>query len=92
MELNVKLSPCPFCGGAAKIIVCDDEGNHHAKDYEDDPWSGLGFMLEHNEEDNPECPIAHEKYEQCGRKIYDTRAEAAAAWNRRALRDEVTKK
>lgn len=24
-----KLRPCPFCGGLAKIVLCDDEGNLH---------------------------------------------------------------
>ena len=24
-----KLKPCPFCGGSAKIVLCDDEGNLH---------------------------------------------------------------
>lgn len=82
--MSKKLAPCPFCKGEARIIVCDDEGNHHSDDYEDDPWSGLGFMLYHDEENNPECPIAHDVYSECGRAIYDTREEAIAAWNRRA--------
>ena len=82
--MNKKLEPCPFCGGEVRIIVCDDEGNHHAPDYKDDPWSGLGFMLYHDEESNPDCPIAHEVWRQFGRTIYDTREEATDAWNRRA--------
>jgi hypothetical protein len=69
-----KFEPCPFCGGEAKIIVCDDEGNHHNDGYENDPWSGLGFMLCHDEESNPDCPIAHEVGSQCGRTIYGSRA------------------
>jgi hypothetical protein len=34
---------CPFCGGKVRILVCDDEGNVHDDDYENDPWSGLSF-------------------------------------------------
>ena len=79
-----ELKPCPFCGGSAKIIVCDDEGNHRDPNYQLDPWSGLGYMLYHYDEDNPECPIAHECGSQCGRYIYDTKEEAIEAWNRRA--------
>lgn len=72
---------CPFCGGEVKIIVCDDEGNHPKEPgYEQNPWSGLGFMLYHSEDDNPDCPIAHEAEGQFGRKIYNSREEAAAAW------------
>lgn len=83
MEQPIKLKKCPFCGGIPRIIVCDDEGNHHSDEYEDDPWSGLGFMLYHDEKENPNCPIAHEEEAQCGRFIYDSRKEAALAWNRR---------
>ena len=49
--------------------------------------SGLGFMLHHAHEENPECPIA--SYE-CdggilgGVHIYDTEEQATEAWNRMA--------
>ena len=82
-----ELKPCPFCGGNVSIILCDDEGNLHDESYREHPYSGLGFMLHHAHEDNPECPIA--SYE-CdggilgGVYIYDTEEQAAEAWNRRA--------
>lgn len=75
--------PCPWCKGIAKIIVCDDEGNHHPDDYENDPWSGIGYFLYHSESENPDCPIAHDDYTQCGRYIYDSREDAIDAWNTR---------
>lgn len=75
--------PCPWCKGTAKIIVCDDEGNHHPDDYENNPWSGIGYFLYHSESENPDCPIAHDDYTQCGRYIYDSREEAIDAWNTR---------
>ena len=81
-----ELKPCPFCGGKVSIILCDDEGNLHDESYKEHPYSGLGFMLHHAHEDNPECPIA--SYE-CdggilgGVYIYDTEEQAAEAWNRR---------
>lgn len=77
------LLPCPWRKGTAKIIVCDDEGNHHSDDYENDPWSGIGYFLYHSESENPDCPIAHDDYTQCGRYIYDSREEAIDAWNTR---------
>lgn len=51
---------CPFCGREVRIVVCDDEGNIHPDEYEDDPWSGLGYMLVHEEADGVQCPIATE--------------------------------
>ena len=81
-----KLTPCPFCNGEVKIVVCDDEGNDHNDDYENDPWSGLGYKLRHTGEDVPngvECPIATHDGEDLGKLIYDTREEAATIWNSR---------
>ena len=78
---------CPFCGGTVRIVVCDDEGNYPKPEgYEDEPWSGLGYLLCHSEKDAiGECPIAGEPYEDMlGRIIYDTPEEAIAAWNKRA--------
>ncbi len=74
---------CPFCGREVRIVVCDDEGNIHPDEYEDDPWSGLGYMLVHEEADGVQCPIATEPDEPLGRLIYDSREEAADTWNKR---------
>lgn len=82
-----KLKPCPFCGGRAKILVCDDEGNlHFEAGYEENPWSGLGFRIAHAYEENENCPIADYSTDGAtlGVHIYDTRSDAIAAWNRRA--------
>jgi hypothetical protein len=82
-----EMKPCPFCGGEVSLILCDDEGNLHDESYRERTYSGLGFMLHHAHEDNPECPIA--SYE-CdggilgGVYIYDTEEQAVEAWNRRA--------
>lgn len=85
-----ELKPCPFCGGKVSIVLCDDEGNLHDEAYRERPYSGIGFMLHHAHEDNPECPIA--SYE-CdggilgGVYIYDTEEKAVEAWNRRVNDD-----
>lgn len=84
--MTEKLKCCPFCGGKATIICCDDEGNLHGDDYKDDPWSGLGYQIRHSHEENEDCPIA--RYAEDGAiiggvYIYDTREEAIKAWNRR---------
>lgn len=81
-----ELKPCPFCGGKVSLVLCDDEGNLHDEAYREHPYSGVGFMLHHAHEENPECPIA--SYE-CdggilgGVHIYDTEEQAAEAWNKR---------
>ena len=81
-----ELLPCPFCGSEIRIVVCDDEGNTHDDDYENDPWSGLGYQLYHDITDDKRklCPIAGHEYEGVlGIWIYDTREKAIEAWNRR---------
>lgn len=85
-EFKDDLQPCPFCGGVVHIVICDHEGNLHSKEYEQDPWSGIGYMLYHDTRDDVtgKCPIAgHECEGVLGTFIYDTREEAEYAWNRR---------
>ena len=78
----ITLKPCPFCKGSVNILVCDGEGNIHDEDgYEENPWSGLSFALEHTHEANPDCPIAHYDGEHLGVYLYDSREEAIDAWN-----------
>ena len=76
---------CPFCGGEVTLVVCDDEGNIHDNEYENNPWSGLGYMLYHDLTNCPNgliCPIAgHEEEGVLGAYIYDTRAEAVSVWS-----------
>lgn len=85
MENHEALKPCPFCGGSAGIAISDDEGNHRDEEYELDPWSGLSFRIQHSSDENPDCPIANfpEDGAVIGTFLYDTRAEAAEAWNKR---------
>lgn len=40
-------------------------------------------MLEHNIEDNPNCPIANHSGKPCGCTIYDTLDESVNTWNNR---------
>lgn len=81
-----RILKCPFCGGNVRIVVCDDEGNLHDDEYEQDPWSGLGYLLCHSTDDAIDnngigCPIA--KYpgeENMGTYIYESPDEAIEAW------------
>lgn len=78
------LLPCPFCGGEARIVVCDSEGNVHDESYEVDPYSGLSYAIAHGSDDCcGECPVSTSDLLPW---LYETREEATAAWNRRLER------
>lgn len=80
-----KLKPCPFCGGEAKIKVCDDEGNLKNEEYKTDPWSGLTYSIAHSESENVSCPIANfdEDGGIIGTFLYESEAELIEMWNKR---------
>ena len=93
--MSNKRLTCPFCGGEVKILVCDDEGNLHPDEYENDPWSGLGFKLYHDETmtNGQDCPIAgHEGEGTLGMYIYDTREEAIKYWNTRKPMERIVER
>lgn len=77
------LKSCPFCGGKAEIVCCDDEGNIHNDNYENDPWSGLWYQIRHSHEENKDCPIATYDGIIGNIYMYETKEEAAEAWNNR---------
>jgi hypothetical protein len=84
--MTEKLKSCPFCGGEAHIAVCDAEGNLHPDEYENAPWSGLSYALQHIADN---CPIAFDPDDGYSYAwLYDTRDAAAEAWNSRA-REEI---
>ena len=79
-----KLKPCPFCGGEARLVVCDSEGNVHDESYEADPYSGLSYAIVHGSDGCcGECPVSTSDLLPW---LYETREEAAKAWNRRSER------
>lgn len=84
---QIKLNPCPFCGETPTILICDEEGNIHDKDYERDPWSGLYYALRHEIWDggdpNEACPIATHAAEILGTQLYESVEELSRRWNSR---------
>lgn len=86
-ELSQKvIKPCPWCGKIPVIVPCDDEGNIHTEEgYEENPWSGLGYLILHEQPYDIKCVIATHPADgtALGRTIYDSREDAIAAWNSR---------
>ena len=84
---------CPYCSGAMRIVVCDDEGNIKSdpETYLKNPWSGLTYGIQHNQKDVPEgysCPIAsfEEDNDLMGTHLYDTENDAYNALFQQAPR------
>ena len=78
-----ELKPCPFCGGDVSVVILDDEGNIRDEEYERDPYSGLSYVLAHDDP-NGACPIV--TYDEPILWLYDSRDDVAHVWNRRAER------
>lgn len=76
MDENMKLRLCPFCGGSAKLMVCDGADYYH---------SNIGTAILHGR------LLDHflVKCEKCGvkTKAYLTEKGVYKSWNRR-LNDE----
>lgn len=71
---------CPFCGEEIGIGITDGEGNKRDREYELDPWSGLGFVPIHIYNKDKRCPISHHEGEILGCLIYESRAELIKAF------------
>ena len=84
---EVKLKPCPFCGGPARpllgyILMLDDEGNRPECEEDSRVWFGACVYC-------PECGCEIEKKKKSTRNNekgwHDKiRQDAVDAWNRRA--------
>lgn len=74
---------CPFCSEEVIIGICDDEGNLRNSAYENDPYSGLTFVILHEWTDKNECPIATHEDEILGTRLYESREELINSWNTR---------
>ena len=80
---EASLKPCPFCGCRVGIGVCDEEGNYQGLEYLDCHYSGLSFVVTHDQ--NKDC-ILHtrsEELEHVGISLFDTLEEIVTAWNKR---------
>ena len=86
MISEIKLLPCPFCGGKARIQLTDEEGNWRERSYLQNPYSGIGYVLIHTNNAEDECPIATYSEDETSLGIwnYDSEKSAVEAWNRRA--------
>ena len=73
---------CPFCGEEIEIGITDDEGNERDWEYEQEPWSGLGFVPIHLHDRDRDCPISTHEGEILGCLIYNSRAELVKAFTK----------
>lgn len=85
MDGLVKLKPCPFCGGAADIAICDGEGNRRDNEYLKNPYSGVTYGIVHKHERNAHCPIATYSVDggMLGVYLYESLEELESKWNER---------
>lgn len=78
--------PCPFCEKRPTIVILDDEGNIHDAEYEDNPWSGLRYGIQHL---SKECLIGQHDDEEHFHWSWDSREAAILDWNGRILKRKM---
>lgn len=85
-QKHIELDPCPFCGGEARIQLCDEEGNWRNEEYLENPYTGIGYVIVHDSiMAKRNCPISTNPDDDMGlgEVVYDTEESAADAWNGR---------
>ena len=89
---NIKLKPCPFCGGAAKLVQIRGENHNY--------WADGLFYIEVDHKVNVEyvCPLyahafghyggGYNKRTQQYAEVTEKAKEACEKWNRRAYDEQ----
>lgn len=83
-----ELKKCPFCGGEVKLQLTDDEGNFKDESYLEEPYSGIGYVIIHDNSLGIDCPVATNCGNSIGMYIYRYKKAAIDAWNER-WKDDV---
>lgn len=77
------LKKCPFCGGKIKVLPVDMWGAIKDETYIAPAGECTRYVLVHTVGDNDTCPIATAPRDALGYYDYESKEEAAEAWNER---------